>query len=34
MMQPAVTGKRATSATPAGMNQIVGKLREWFQDFF
>lgn len=34
MMQPASTGKRAASATPAGMNQIIGKLREWFQDFF
>ena len=34
MTQPAAAGKRAASATPAGMNQIVGKLREWFQDFF
>ena len=34
MTQPIAGGKRATSSTPAGVNQIVGKLREWFQDFF
>ncbi len=34
MMQPAAGGKRSPSPTPAGMNQIVGKVKEWFQDFF
>jgi cell division protein FtsA len=34
LMQPAGAGKRAGSATPAGMNQLVGKVKEWFQDFF
>jgi cell division protein FtsA len=34
MTQPAAAGKRSGAATPAGMNQIVGKLRDWFQDFF
>ena len=34
MLQPPPTGKRQGSATPAGMNQLVGKVREWFQDFF
>jgi hypothetical protein len=34
MMQPASAGKRPGSAAPAGVNQLVGKLKEWFQDFF
>ena len=34
MLQPVVAGKRNSSATPASVNQIVGKLKEWFQDFF
>jgi cell division ATPase FtsA len=34
MMQPAAAGKRAGTATPTGVNQIVGKLKDWFQDFF
>lgn len=34
MLQPPQTGKRPGSAAPAGVNQLVGKVREWFQDFF
>ncbi len=34
MTQSMAPGKRAPSPTPAGMNQIVGKVKEWFQDFF
>jgi cell division protein FtsA len=34
LQQPAAAGKRPGSGTPAGMNQIVGKVKEWFQDFF
>ena len=34
MMQPSSAGKRPGSAAPAGVNQLVGKLKEWFQDFF
>ena len=34
MLQPAAAGKRAGAAAPAGVQQIVGKLKEWFQDFF
>ncbi len=34
MMQPAAAGKRPGSPAPASVNQIVGKLKEWFQDFF
>lgn len=34
MMQPGTAGKRASTATPASVNQIVVKLKEWFQDFF
>ncbi len=34
MLQPAAAGKRPGSTAPAGVNQLVGKLKEWFQDFF
>jgi cell division protein FtsA len=34
LQQPQLAGKRANSATPAGVNQLVGKVKEWFQDFF
>lgn len=34
LMQPASGTKRGQSQTPAGMTQIVGKVKEWFQDFF
>ncbi len=34
MLHPTATGKRAAMPTPASMNQIVAKLKEWFQDFF
>ena len=34
MLEPAAAARRAGSATPASVNQIVGKVKEWFQDFF
>jgi cell division protein FtsA len=34
LMQPAAGSKRGQSQTPAGVNQIMGKVKEWFQDFF
>jgi len=34
MTQPMAGGKRGPSPTPAGMDQLVGKVKEWFQDFF
>jgi cell division protein FtsA len=34
MVQPTAGGKRGPAQTPAGVNQIVGKVKEWFQDFF
>jgi cell division protein FtsA len=34
LTQPSSTGKRSGAATPAGVNQLVGKVKEWFQDFF
>lgn len=34
LLQPATGSKRGQSQTPAGVNQIMGKVKEWFQDFF